>query len=127
MAADAPFVDAVEQAAGQGQNAGFSALFSDGLARTLAIWMGFFMVMLTPYSAFSWLPSMPHRRGCRSPYYGSGLTAYNLGGVPDAPLGCRLGHVALWLAAAAGAGLRRRAAASALALKGVDFHRTPAC
>ena len=32
-AADAPFVDAVEQAAGQKQNAGFGALFKDGLAR----------------------------------------------------------------------------------------------
>ena len=121
-AADAPFVDAVEQAAGQKQNAGFGALFKDGLARdTLAIWMGFFMVMLASYSAFSWLPSMLTAEGLPVSMASSGLTAYNLGGVLGA-LGCawamsRFGS--RWPLALACAG----AAASALALKGVDFHQ----
>ena len=121
-AANASFVDAVEQAAGQHQNSGFGALFKDGLARdTLAIWIGFFMVMLASYSAFSWLPSMLTAEGLPVSMASSGLTAYNLGGVLGA-LGCawamsRFGSRWPLMLACAGA------AASALLLKGVDFHR----
>ncbi|WP_367065450.1 MFS transporter [Oryzisolibacter sp. LB2S] len=121
-AADAGFVDAAEQLVGQQQRAGFGALFKDGLARdTLAIWMGFFMVMLASYSAFSWLPSMLTAEGLPVSMASSGLTAYNLGGVLGA-LGCawamaRFGSRWPLMLACAGA------AASALLLKGVDFHR----
>lgn len=121
-AIDAPFVDAVEQSAGQRQSAGFAALFKEGLARdTLAIWMGFFMVMLASYSAFSWLPSMLTAEGLPVSMASSGLTAYNLGGVLGA-LGCAWAmsrHGSRWPLIVACAG----AAASALALKGVDFHQ----
>lgn len=121
-AADAGFVDTAEQLVGQQQRAGFGALFKDGLARdTLAIWMGFFMVMLASYSAFSWLPSMLTAEGLPVSMASSGLTAYNLGGVLGA-LGCawamaRFGSRWPLMLACAGA------AASALLLKGVDFHR----
>lgn len=120
-AADAPFRDAAEQAAGQ-QKAGFTALFQGGMARdTLAIWIGFFMVMLASYSAFSWLPSMLTAEGLPVSMASSGLTAYNLGGVLGA-LGCAWGisrFGSRWPLMLACAG----AAASALLLQGVDFHK----
>lgn len=121
-AAGAGFVDALEQAAGHKPHAGFGALFQGGLARdTLAIWVGFFMVMLASYSAFSWLPSMLTAEGLPVSMASSGLTAYNLGGVFGA-LGCawaisRFGSRWPLMLACAGA------AASALLLEGVDFHR----
>jgi MFS transporter, AAHS family, 4-hydroxybenzoate transporter len=74
------FVDATEQKAEQ--HAGFSALFETGRARdTLAIWAAFFMCLLAVYSAFSWLPAMLASEGLSPAIAGSGLTAYNLGGV----------------------------------------------
>lgn len=83
---DTTFVDAAERAAEQ--RAGFASLFAGGLARdTLAIWCGFFMVMLATYTAFSWLPAMLASEGLPAALAGSGLTAYNLGGVVGS-LGC---------------------------------------
>jgi len=78
--ASATFVDAAEQRAEQ--RAGFSALFESGRARdTVAIWAAFFMCLLAVYSAFSWLPAMLASEGLSPAIAGSGLTAYNLGGV----------------------------------------------
>jgi AAHS family 4-hydroxybenzoate transporter-like MFS transporter len=74
------FVDAAEQKAER--HAGFSALFDSGRARdTVAIWAAFFMCLLAVYSAFSWLPTMLASEGLAPAVAGSGLTAYNLGGV----------------------------------------------
>lgn len=74
------FVDAAEQKAEQ--HAGFRSLFDAGRARdTMAIWAAFFMCLLAVYSAFSWLPTMLAAEGLSPAIAGSGLTAYNLGGV----------------------------------------------
>ncbi|HJV24711.1 MAG TPA: MFS transporter [Aromatoleum sp.] len=116
--ADTAFADAAEQ--GAEQRAGFGSLFEPGRARdTLAIWGGFFMVMLATYSAFSWLPTMLAAEGLPVTLASSGLTAYNLGGVVGA-LGCALaiGHfgsrVALIVCCIG-------AATSAFLLKGVNI------
>ena len=78
--ANAVFVDASEQKAEQ--HAGFGALFDKGRTRdTIAIWAAFFMCLLAVYSAFSWLPTMLASEGLSPAIAGSGLTAYNLGGV----------------------------------------------
>ena len=80
------FTDLIEQKAEQ--RAGFGALFETGRARdTVAIWCAFFMCLLAVYSAFSWLPTMLAAEGLDVAVAGSGLTAYNLGGVFGA-LGC---------------------------------------
>lgn len=79
-AADTRFTDAAEQKVEQ--RAGFSALFQSGLARdTIMIWTAFFMCLLAVYSAFSWLPAMLASEGLSPQIAGSGLTAYNVGGV----------------------------------------------
>lgn len=118
----AVFVDAVEQATEQ--RAGFASLFErDRVRDTLAIWAGFFMVMLATYSAFSWLPTMLAAEGLPMTLASSGLTAYNLGGVLGA-LGCALAITRF--------GSRRAlivcclgAASSAFVLKGMDIaHNT---
>lgn len=76
----ATFSDAAEQVAEKRQ--GFSALFETGRARdTVAIWCAFFMCLVAVYSAFSWLPTMLAAEGLPTAVAGSGLTAYNLGGV----------------------------------------------
>ncbi|MBU9276645.1 MFS transporter [Burkholderia gladioli] len=140
VAADAAFSDSVERHAAAAAGAdgreqrivggapsarigaerrGFRALFADGLAGdTLALWCAFFMSLLAVYSAFSWLPAMLAAQGLSVDVAGSGLTAYNLGGVIGA-LGCALA-IARWgsrwplvLSALGGA-------ASAAALFGVD-------
>ncbi|WP_124094554.1 MFS transporter [Burkholderia gladioli] len=140
VAADAAFSDSVERHAAAAAGAdgreqrivggapsarigaerrGFRALFADGLAGdTLALWCAFFMSLLAVYSAFSWLPAMLAAQGLSVDVAGSGLTAYNLGGVIGA-LGCAL-VIARWgsrwplvLSALGGA-------ASAAALSGVD-------
>ncbi|AYH41935.1 MFS transporter [Azoarcus sp. DN11] len=112
------FVDAAE--AGAGHSAGFAALFQAGRARdTLAIWAGFFLVMLATYTAFSWLPTMLAAEGLPATLAGSGLTAYNLGGVIGS-LGCALAitrYGSRWPLILASIG----AAASAFMLQGVDF------
>lgn len=80
MAANATYTDAAEQVVEK--RAGFGALFSDGLARdTLATWAAFFLCLTAVYSAFSWLPTMLTSEGLSMAVAGSGLTAYNLGGV----------------------------------------------
>jgi len=79
-AANSAFTDMSEQIAEK--RAGFGALFETGRARdTLAIWSAFFMCLLAVYSAFSWLPTMLASEGLPTAVAGSGLTAYNLGGV----------------------------------------------
>lgn len=83
MAAGVSYTDAAEQAVEK--RAGFSALFEQGLARdTLAVWAAFFMCLTAVYSAFSWLPTMLASEGLSTAVAGSGLTAYNLGGVVGA-------------------------------------------
>ncbi|WP_186102649.1 MFS transporter [Burkholderia gladioli] len=127
VAANAIFGDPVERRAAANAGAdgpgaerrGFRALFADGLAGdTLALWCAFFMSLLAVYSAFSWLPAMLAAQGLSVDVAGSGLTAYNLGGVIGA-LGCALA-IARWgsrwpLVSSALGG-----AASAAALFGVD-------
>lgn len=83
VATDAVFTDLREQAAEQ--HRGVSALFKQGRARdSIAIWIAFFMCLLAVYSAFSWLPTMLSAQGLSLAVAGSGLTAYNLGGVVGA-------------------------------------------
>jgi len=85
-AADITFADPAEQSAEK--TVGFRGLFEQGRARdTIAIWCAFFMCLLAVYSAFSWLPTMLSAQGLSVNVAGSGLTAYNLGGVFGA-LGC---------------------------------------
>lgn len=98
---------------------GFPALFQQGRARdTAAIWCAFFLCLLAVYSAFSWLPTMLVAEGLNVAVAGSGLTAYNLGGVIGA-LACaaaitRFGSRGPLLLCCAGA------AASAFFLQTVD-------
>jgi AAHS family 4-hydroxybenzoate transporter-like MFS transporter len=74
--------DARAQAGG-----GFRTLFAGGQARdTIALWCAFFMCLLAVYAAFSWLPTMLSASGLSVAVAGSGLTAYNLGGVIGALL-----------------------------------------
>lgn len=83
---------AVEQAVGRSSDpagaatarrrGGVQALLAPGYrADTLAIWVAFFMCLTAVYSAFSWLPTMLSSEGLPLAVAGSGLTAYNLGGV----------------------------------------------
>jgi AAHS family 4-hydroxybenzoate transporter-like MFS transporter len=116
-AANDSFVDRKGQDTAQRE--GFRTLFTSGLARdTLAIWAAFFMCLLAVYSAFSWLPTMLSAEGLPPVVAGSGLTAYNMGGVVGA-LTCavaitRFGSRLPLLVCCAGA------AASALVLRGVN-------
>jgi len=74
------FTDAYEQK--MEKREGFPALFERGLARdTIALWAAFFLNLLAVYSAFSWLPTMLVSEGLDVAVAGSGLTAYNFGGV----------------------------------------------
>jgi len=85
-AAGAVYTDIAEQK--MEKRDGFPALFQSGLARdTAALWSAFFMTLLAVYAAFSWLPTMLASEGLDVAVAGSGLTAYNLGGVLGA-LGC---------------------------------------
>lgn len=119
MDAQTRFVDGIEQTSEQ-KSTGFASLFSDGQGRdTVAIWIGFFMVMFASYTAFSWLPSMLTAEGLPVSIASTGLMFYNLGGVMGALSFAwaisRFGSRWPLMLAAAGA------AASALALKGVNF------
>jgi AAHS family 4-hydroxybenzoate transporter-like MFS transporter len=111
------FTDLVEQRVEQ--RAGFSSLFEAGRARdTVAIWCAFFMCLLAVYSAFSWLPTMLAAAGLSAAVAGSGLTAYNMGGVFGA-LGCAIAitrYGSRWPLLLCCAG----GVASALALRGID-------
>ncbi|OWJ98425.1 MFS transporter [Pseudomonas sp. A46] len=74
------YVDALEQA--RERHGGFRDLFSAGYGRdTVAVWAAFFMCLTAVYSAFSWLPTLLQSEGLALSVAGSGLTAYNLGGV----------------------------------------------
>lgn len=85
VAAGTAFIDSREQEVGE--NAGVRALFDQGRARdTLALWCACFACLLSVYSAFSWLPTMLANEGLTPQVAGSGLTAYNLGGVCGALL-----------------------------------------
>src|SRR5690349_1262083 len=103
--------------------AGFAALFEPGRARdTVALWVAFFLCLLAVYSAFSWLPTMLTVEGLNVAVAGSGLTAYNLGGVFGA-LACAVAitrYGSRWPLALCCAG----GAASAFLLQGVDVSRT---
>ncbi|CAB3681590.1 4-hydroxybenzoate transporter PcaK [Achromobacter deleyi] len=80
MADGVRYTDVREQA--NEKQGGFRALFIAGFARdTIAIWVAFFMCLTAVYSAFSWLPTMLASEGLPLGIAGSGLTAYNLGGV----------------------------------------------
>ena len=86
MAAGTVFTDVAEQRLET--RAGVGALFEVGRARdTMALWASFFLCLLAVYSAFSWLPTMLAAQGLDVATAGSGLTAYNFGGVIGA-LGC---------------------------------------
>ena len=74
------FTDLGEQKAAR--RGGFPALFEPGRARdTIALWCAFFLNLLAVYSAFTWLPTMLTSEGLNIALAGSGLTAYNFGGV----------------------------------------------
>ena len=76
----AVFVDAAEQKLERRQ--GVRALFqADRLRDTLALWVAFFLSLLSVYTAFSWLPAMLASEALNIAIAGGGLTAYNLGGV----------------------------------------------
>ena len=80
MAEGVHYTDALEQASEKRD--GFRALFALGYGRdTVLVWVAFFMCLTAVYSAFSWLPTMLMAEGLPPSVAGSGLTAYNLGGV----------------------------------------------
>jgi len=119
VASSTVYVDAAEQKA---ERAGFKSLFETGRARdTIAIWCTFFVVLLAVYSAFSWLPTMLAAEGLSPAIAGSGLTAYNMGGVFGALLCavCITRFGSRWPLALCCIG----AAASAFILQGVDFSK----
>ncbi|MBV8912362.1 MAG: MFS transporter [Acetobacteraceae bacterium] len=78
--ADVVFTDLSEQKVEKRE--GFPALFERERARdTIALWCAFFLNLLAVYSAFTWLPTMLTSEGLDIAVAGSGLTAYNFGGV----------------------------------------------
>lgn len=121
MAEGVRYTDQREQASEK--SGGFRALFSGGLARdTLAIWIAFFMCLTAVYSAFSWLPTMLASEGLPLGIAGSGLTAYNLGGVIGA-LVCAVAMTrwgSLWPLALCCVG----AAVSAFAMLAIDARQS---
>jgi len=77
---DAAFTDPREQKLELRQ--GFRALFEQGRARdTVTLGAAFFLCLLAVYAAFSWLPTVLTSEGLSVATAGSGLTAYNMGGV----------------------------------------------
>jgi AAHS family 4-hydroxybenzoate transporter-like MFS transporter len=62
-------------------------LFRAGRAvDTSWLWLAFFMIQLSIYSAYSWLPTMLTTEGLSPALSGMGLTAYNFGGIFGAVL-----------------------------------------
>ncbi|OEC46385.1 MFS transporter [Pseudomonas sp. 1D4] len=114
------YVDALEQ--GAVSHDGFRNLFMAGYGRdTVAIWIAFFMCLTAVYSAFSWLPTMLQSEGLALSVAGSGLTAYNLGGVIGALI-CALAMTrwgSFWPLLICCAG----GAISAFAMKLIDIHQ----
>ena len=121
LAAGMRYTDAQEQSSEK--QGGFRALFGKGFARdTVAIWIAFFMCLTAVYSAFSWLPTMLASEGLPLGIAGSGLTAYNLGGVIGA-LVCAVAMTrwgSLWPLAICCLG----AAASAFAMLAVNANQS---
>ncbi|CAO3440249.1 MFS transporter [Azospirillum endophyticum] len=79
-AENAVFTDANEQKVEKRD--GFAALFEGNRSHdTIALWCAFFLNLLAVYSAFTWLPTMLTSEGLDVAIAGSGLTAYNFGGV----------------------------------------------
>ncbi len=57
-------------------------LFRQGRAAdTSWLWLSFFMIQLSIYTAYSWLPTMLTTEGLSPALAGMGLTAYNFGGI----------------------------------------------
>lgn len=114
------YTDALEQASEKQD--GFRALFAIGYGRdTIAVWVAFFMCLTAVYSAFSWLPTMLQSEGLSLSVAGSGLTAYNLGGVIGA-LVCAVAMTrwgSFWPLLICCAG----GAASAFAMQAVDVNQ----
>ncbi len=62
-------------------------LFRNGRASdTTWMWIAFFMIQLSIYTAYSWLPTMLTTEGLSPALAGMGLTAYNFGGIFGAVL-----------------------------------------
>jgi len=73
------FKDGVVMAARKGH---ITELFRAGRAfDTSWLWLAFFMIQLSIYSAYSWLPTMLVTEGLSPAMSGMGLTAYNFGGI----------------------------------------------
>lgn len=64
------------------QRGHIAELFRAGRALdTSWLWLAFFMIQLSIYSAYSWLPTMLTTEGLSPALSGMGLTAYNFGGI----------------------------------------------
>ncbi len=69
------------------QRGHIAELFRAGRAvDTSWLWLAFFMIQLSIYSAYSWLPTMLTTEGLSPALSGMGLTAYNFGGIFGAVL-----------------------------------------
>ncbi|CAM8658814.1 AraJ Arabinose efflux permease [Oxalobacteraceae bacterium] len=78
------FTDGIIESAKRGS---ISDLFKHGRAAdTTWLWISFFAIQLSLYTAFSWLPTMLTTEGLSPTLAGMGLTAYNFGGVIGAVL-----------------------------------------
>lgn len=73
------FTDSLVMSAQKGH---ITELFRSGRAfDTSWLWLAFFMIQLSIYSAYSWLPTMLATEGLSPAMSGMGLTAYNFGGI----------------------------------------------
>lgn len=115
------FTDGLVQSTQRGHVA---ELFRQGRAfDTSWLWLAFFMIQLSIYSAYSWLPTMLTTEGLSPALSGMGLTAYNFGGIFGAVLcaaainryGSR-GPMVFWAA---------MSAATALGLKMINITASP--
>jgi AAHS family 4-hydroxybenzoate transporter-like MFS transporter len=78
------FTDGITEVAKRGS---IAELFRHGRAAdTSWLWISFFMIQLSIYTAFSWLPTMLTAEGLSPSLAGMGLTAYNFGGIFGAVL-----------------------------------------
>lgn len=115
------FSDGIVESARRGS---IAELFRQGRASdTTWLWISFFMIQLSIYTAYSWLPTMLTTEGLSPALSGMGLTAYNFGGIFGAVLcaaainryGSRWPMV-FWAA---------MSAVTAMALKGVNITAAP--
>jgi AAHS family 4-hydroxybenzoate transporter-like MFS transporter len=104
VAPAATFVDPAEQSVAQGSLR--ALLGRDFRGDTLALWGAYFSCMLGVYLGFNWVPAMLTGAGMSPTVAGTGITAYNLGGVFGAVGGAlafaRLGSKPTMLGMAAG-------------------------